>query len=388
MKTAARRVTLALLSLIASALGAEILVRLVFGSRFAPRPAFTVVDEELIKRLSPDLDHTFHGADFQIHIATDALGNRLGSLGPIDDTDSDLVLLVGDSNIFSWGVSTPDTLASHLDTLLHSATGVRAVNLGVGGYGTLQAAARLQRFLGKIDPARVRAILVLHITNDCTDNEIFLLYQNGYMEFTEKAASSIQGNRSPLHAINLARQIAFSKPANGSPPGTPARNATGDAGFVDVLQTTGMWYSSKKPEPITLPTGFVVDADHEIFDRKLHKGRLRRLYESDVAPSALQSELLQLAVDQIGRAAGGLAIPVIHTAQSPNVRFSSAVEDAVTRTPPRGNRVLFRSLPAGEPPRNPHSGGHYTPEHNRFLAELFLGWLQDQGVAVTASSGR
>lgn len=374
LKVTVRRAALACVASAVALVLAELVIRAAFGDRFAPRPAFTVQDRQIIKRLTPNLDDVFHGADFTMQIRTDDFGVRLGERGPIDYESADVVLVVGDSNVFSWGVETDDALVSALDVLCRERPRLRAVNLGVGGYGSLQAVEGLRRFLAATRVERVRGVIFLHITNDCTDNEVLLLFQHGFMDFTPKAAASLQGNRSPLHALNLLRQLSASAAGAGS--GTGGGGA-GDAAFVDVLQTTGVYYTDKKPAAITLPSGLVVDPDHEIFDRRAHRGRIRRLYSPREEVSELQQHLLQLAVDRLGEVVAELGIPVIHTVRSPNLSFTRAVETSVARSPRRGNLVQFREIPGpAEPPRNPHSGGHYTPAYNRFLASVFFEWLR------------
>jgi len=192
------------------------------------------------------------------------------------------------------------------------------------------------------------------------------------MALTERASSSLQGNRSASDLVNLVRQLQAAREDNGA---VAEAEGVGDAGFVDVLQTTGLWYSDKEPAPIELESGFVVDRDHEIFARAQHRQRVKRLYDPTEEISELQRELLQLAVDQLGEAVANLDIAVIHTVRSLNPSFVAALEDAVARTDRHGNHVQCRPIYTLAS-RNDHSGGHYTPAYNRFLAKVFLEWLQ------------
>src|SRR5512132_1553295 len=92
----------------------EVAVRLIYGAKYRPRPVFGVGDTRLGWKPGPKLDDTFYGPDYSVHIRTDADGYRLGSLGEIDYS-KELVVLLGDSYGFGWGLSTDDTFASRLD---------------------------------------------------------------------------------------------------------------------------------------------------------------------------------------------------------------------------------------------------------------------------------
>src|SRR6185503_7609103 len=118
-------------------LAAEGMLRWRFDPRFAPRTDFEVPDVDTVWANAPNLNGRYYGPDFSMEIATDSAGNRLSSLGP-PQSDDRLVVLVGDSYTFGWGVSTDETFAADLDHRLVALNRhYRVVNLGVPGFGTL-----------------------------------------------------------------------------------------------------------------------------------------------------------------------------------------------------------------------------------------------------------
>ncbi len=80
-KIAVRRTALVIVASAVALVLAEFVIRVDFGDRFSPRPAFTLQDPQIIKRLTPNLDDVFHGADFTMQIRTDEVGVRLGERG-------------------------------------------------------------------------------------------------------------------------------------------------------------------------------------------------------------------------------------------------------------------------------------------------------------------
>jgi len=160
-KNAFKNSALVLISIIAALIVTEVVVRIAYGDKFGRRPAFYVGDPKLGWSPAPHLDNTFYGSDFSIHVSTDSEGYRLGALGEADYS-APLIALCGDSYAFGWGVSTDETFASYLDEMMYTASGrrIRLVNLGVGGYGTMQEAGRLSRFLQAHGEVNLKAILV------------------------------------------------------------------------------------------------------------------------------------------------------------------------------------------------------------------------------------
>jgi hypothetical protein len=117
--------------------------------------------------------------------------------------------MVGDSYTFGWGVNDDETFASQLDDLLKKESDVREVNLGVGGYGTLASAIRLDRWLSANENP-VRAIVVIHSSNDPADNVANLLHRSGLV-VPEIAPAFRPLSRSPL--VNRVKFIGFAETA-------------------------------------------------------------------------------------------------------------------------------------------------------------------------------
>jgi hypothetical protein len=105
--------------------GVEVVLRSVFDGKYGKRPSFFVPAPTVGWQCTAGLDDTFSGADFRIHVRTDEYGYRLGRLGEVDFRKR-LVVLAGDSNVFGWGVSTGETMASYLDEMAYDASGGEA----------------------------------------------------------------------------------------------------------------------------------------------------------------------------------------------------------------------------------------------------------------------
>jgi hypothetical protein len=178
----------------------EIGLRVAYQDRFGIRPRFYISDDLLGWKAESNLDHTYYGRDFTCEIKTDSDGYRLGTLGTIDYS-KDLVLLAGDSYVFSWGVSTDESMASYLEEALYEASGrkVRIVNLGVGGYGTLQNFLRLRQFFQNHPNAKVAAVVVFHSPNDAADNLQSIGCHLGAQTVTNKPMKA----RSRFHFVNF-----------------------------------------------------------------------------------------------------------------------------------------------------------------------------------------
>ena len=184
----------------------EVILRVVYDDKFGKRPRFIIADEELGWRPNAGLDHTFYGADFKIDIHSDDDGYRLGRLGQID-YGKELTILCGDSYVFGWGVPTEETMASYLDECVDRVSGGsrRVVNLGVGGYGTLQYYFRLANFLKAHDSSRISTVIIIHSPNDATDNLKSLGYHIGAWEVRNRE----EPERSPVHLLNFDQQLIY-----------------------------------------------------------------------------------------------------------------------------------------------------------------------------------
>ena len=104
---------------------AELGLRVVYRGKFGKRPGFFVGDQQLGWRPAANLNHTFFGTDFTMHVRTDAEGFRLGVLGEVD-LSKELIVVAGDSYTFGWSVDTGETFASYLDELVAEPLRARA----------------------------------------------------------------------------------------------------------------------------------------------------------------------------------------------------------------------------------------------------------------------
>lgn len=315
----------------------EGVLRLGFDSRFGPRPDFEVPDSGLVWTNNRNLNHTYFGSDFSMHITTDERGNRLDSRGAPGPEDR-LIVLVGDSYTFGWGVSDDETFAAYLDKSLPA--GFRVVNLGVPGYGPLAEADRLVAYLGSIDTRRVEAIVVLHADNDPVDNVMYLLLQTGF----EVHHSGAQSMHSPLRLVNLLGHV-WSKLVRATEPALPQTGA---------LVWRGQNFGSTDPAS--------------------------RLAETDVPASKsrshltpLQRRLYAMALQELDQALP--SVPVHHFLlfiDDHTATYGPAIEEAVAGNHPRHWHGILpmRNWPTQQPVHNLHSGGHFTPAYNRYVGEI------------------
>lgn len=345
-------------------LGVEAGVRLLTGDRFAPRPIFYDRHPSLGWAPSPMLDHTFHGSDFSMAIRTDEHGYRLGSRGTIGPQEP-VVVLVGDSFTFGWGVSTGETFASYLDEAL-APQGVRVVNLGVGGYGTLALAERFATFLESRDPATVRSVVVLHVHNDMTDDVNHALYLGG---FREPRLNEQFRPRSAWRSWNWAEFVLRSREAPPDAPPPPDRDE--DVLFRFPLRPTG-----KTSGPV--PVDGVRTVAYEDLDLAVEADPLGALRYGAFTP--LQAELLAVAVERMHCAAAGLPFHHAVVSHAPDW-FVEGVGRGVATADACAGRVVFHGrVPLDrdltETMMNAHSGRHFSPELNRLYAEILQRWIE------------
>lgn len=351
----------------------ELTVRGVYGDKFGRRPGFFQADTLLHWRPTPDLHHTYYGSDFKIRVDTDADGYRLGGLGMIDYSRP-LVVLVGDSNVFGWGVDGDETFASYLDDLLDGSR-AQVVNLGVGGYGTFQNVLRVQEFLAKHPHAQIEAVVVVHSPNDAIDNARFAQQHPGRLHFVDK-----ESPRNIFHIINMidyARRITQAK-RDGETHALPDRNHPFLQDLLFAFDVdTGLVY----------PDSFIFEGDVL---------RPRELGHADTSPYAFadadsltpkQEDMMKMGVAMLHRALLDSAAPVYHIALGNTPQWFGVAMGAVVGQAPRyGVRVEYLGrLPAmgnyeGDP-INAHSGRHFTPRFNRYWAESFAAALKRRDAA-------
>lgn len=353
MKVGSRWLLLALVNLLwmlGLVAGGELFLRVRHSPRYAPRPPFDMLHPTQIFANRPGLHHTYYGADFHLHITTDDWGNRLDTLGA-PAPEHGLVLLVGDSYTFGWGVSDDDTLAAALNQQLRP-QGLAVVNLGVPGFSTLAMAQRLREYLATIDPRRVRAIAVFHSDNDAVDNVLYLLYQNRFQEPFCRPWSA----HTPSHLLNWALSKIYRPPGAGW-----------QLGRSGALQYRGRNYGQFEKLDLKSETDVLA-------------GREKSSY------TALQKELLRQGLLELNQLCPAGAL--IHHFVLYLGPHSGATEKAFAECyPPPSPGVVVHGLiplhgwPAEQPVHNAHRGGHYTPEFNRFLASYLEGKLSHRPLA-------
>jgi len=82
-----------------------------------------------------------------------------------ESLDQPEFLFLGDSFTFGWGVDQGYTCPDVFEEL----TGVKALNMGVTGFGTIQDVLLLKRFCGIHDTKSTRVVVMAYV-NDLTDN--------------------------------------------------------------------------------------------------------------------------------------------------------------------------------------------------------------------------
>lgn len=365
-----KNTALALAGLLAALLVCEAALRLIYGDKFGQRPSFYVADEELGWISSPDLDNHFYGPDFKIAVKTDAEGCRLGKLGEVD-YGKRLVVLCGDSYIFGWGVSTGETFASNLDELVHSASNgtMRVVNLGIGGYGTLQYYYRLLRFMRLHRTADVAAVIVMHAQNDAVDNLKSLGYHAGTWEVRNREGSS----RSRSHLVNFIRYagVAIGRKKEKAPGGKRGEGIT-DPYLQDVLFSHEYTRTNKEYPPNIDFSGRIVDF-RDVSDEDWYLERLLQRRSM----TRIQSELIQVGVEFMHYMIANRGMLIIHMTVPTMSDWYREELVRLLQDPGQseGNTVLISREKYPDPAgfkgqvMNTHSGGHYTPAFNRYWAE-------------------
>ena len=118
-------------SLAVTAVVAEGLIRVVLGNAFMSPPVFQATPSALSYALLPSVSSPVRQLGRTLSVSTDQFGHRLTPGAP---SAAPITLhLVGDSQVFGWGLSDDETLSFQLQK--HLGQGVRVVNHGVAGYG-------------------------------------------------------------------------------------------------------------------------------------------------------------------------------------------------------------------------------------------------------------
>ncbi len=170
-----------MISLILSAVSAEALWRGYLGRRAAPR---TVYDELLGWGFEANARGRHTTSNFDLEVRTDAEGHRDGGVDPVA-SGRPTVVFVGDSITFGWGVE-PEV---SFPFMVGKRLGVKAVNLGISGYGTGQQLLKLRRDGLPRHPA---AVVLTVSSNDF--EEVLSEWQYGWT----KPRFRVQGSRLTL----------------------------------------------------------------------------------------------------------------------------------------------------------------------------------------------
>ncbi len=356
---------------------AEAVVRIRYGDKFGPRPGFYVAERRLGWKPAPNLDDVYYGPDYEIAIRTDADGYRLGVLGAVDYS-KELVILCGDSYTFGWGVSTDQTFASNIDRLLHeqSKGRVRAVNLGVGGYGTFQSCVRLEDFFRIHEDAKPRLVVLQHSVNDATDNIRNIGYYFGYWK-TETVADE----RSRVHLVNLIRYL---RAARKNADAGPAPKAS-EPYLQDLL------WGFRRTEELGYPDKLTFGARTLRFSPDM----LRSEFSTESLAqrkklSDAQRVLMLEALNCLHRVALAHDATVVHMfiATTPDW-YIRDVTDIVRASADSTHCAVAITGAIPQPKEfagsitNTHSGGHFNGDFNRFWAETLVDWLSENHLLAT-----
>jgi hypothetical protein len=360
----------------------EVFLRTAFDGKYGKRPAFFVSDPTLGWTINPGLDDTFYGADFRIRVRTDENGYRLGRLGAVD-LHKRLVLFAGDSNVFGWGVSTEETVASYLDELVSEATGgeARVVNLGVGGYGTLQYFVRIRDVIEKHPDAKIAAVVVVHAPNDAVDN----VKSVGYYFHAWKPHVDPPRERSSVHLVNLVKYaVQLAKSRRTAAGGASRQEAVTHPYFQDML------FSIDTERPKTI---------HPELDICGRTVSFKSLSEKDWATAKtfarehlteIQGGMISASLSCIHTLLAGRDIKIFHVVVPTAPEwFADAISSIVEETPPLPDdrsgfygKLLDPDEYEGQV-LNDHAGGHYTPGFNKAWAGKIYELLRSQGLVLS-----
>lgn len=373
LKETIKNMIVVLFGLIISISLGETLLRVVFGDKFAKRPGFFIADDKLGWKSASNLNHTFYGEDFKIKVKTDSAGYRISSLGEIDYS-KELIILLGDSYVFGWGVSTEETCASYLDKLVTKASNgnVRVANLGVGGYGTFQYSMRLERFIENHRYTRIAAVFVIHSPNDPVDNIQSIGYHLGIWKVQNRELKK----RYNFHIFNFIDYSITRTKRRGSSTSTitdPGEQI--DPYLRDMLYAYEYTYPRQPLPPQVNFNGQIInftDISEEEYSAEITLKRKNL--------TRIQKDLMSAAVDYIYLLFGGdTDVKILHITlpTAPDWYVYEALEVLKhARTSSESNVVIIgKHLEIGDykdKVLNDHSGGHYTPEFNEYWANKLM----------------
>ena len=131
-----------------------------------PLRSFHRHDPELGWRGTPNLKARFSHVDFNVLVRSDAQGFRERQSTNSPGQGSPLLVVLGDSLTWGWGVENGEVFTDVMQNELGSLADVR--NCGVYAYGTLQELLLLRRCL--TNGLRPRSVVVMFCANDFYDN--------------------------------------------------------------------------------------------------------------------------------------------------------------------------------------------------------------------------
>ena len=165
------RLGLLLSGTVAGLLLGEVIVALFWPQIFERHPpGMYASDPEIGYVLTPRFRGTLERSEFSISFTTGREGLRGGNLSPRRE-ETVRVLILGDSQVWGYGVGDDETLSSRLQELLagrYPGSDVQVLNGGVPGYGTADELAWLRSRGKALDPDVV--LLVFLPVNDFDEN--------------------------------------------------------------------------------------------------------------------------------------------------------------------------------------------------------------------------
>ena len=183
-------------------LGTAVVFLLEFSLRaaqgfFFAAPDYLQVDEELGTTLRPNLHHYVGIGKDRNLLQHNSLGLRGEELRA--DKPDLRIFMIGDSYTYGWGTNNDGTMCAQLEKALKK-DGIDAevLNLGVGGYSTMQTYLRYKRF----QELKPDIVVYMFCENDPEDNLEFL---NG-----EKVPHAPENHRNWLRIVLRRHSLLYS----------------------------------------------------------------------------------------------------------------------------------------------------------------------------------
>lgn len=202
-----RRIAWAVLALLLALGATELALRIGLGGATLTPQVFEPNDGVARYRLAPGLHTLAYQFGRTVTVSTDAGGHRLTpslTPGAAPGTAAPLrVHLVGDSQVFGWGLSDEETLAARLQQRL--GTGVQVVNHGVPGFGPTDYLATLAAL-----PAGEPVVVVHTEENDTWD--AYRIFRNahatcGYVTTFSAEATPLRCAWMNLRLVQLGAEL-------------------------------------------------------------------------------------------------------------------------------------------------------------------------------------